>query len=70
MPDFIYDGHVLALIKEENPFRPGSDKHESLEILRKAPNRTLTWSQYMQRGGRSSHMRSAIKNGFVRATPL
>ena len=65
-----YAMNKLVLIKADNPFKPGSAKHESLEVLRKARNRTLTWEQYKERGGRNSHMRSAIKRGFVKATQL
>lgn len=65
-----YRNNKLVLEKDENPFRPGSAKHESLEILRTARDRTLTWEQYKELGGRNSHMRSAIGRNFVTATPL
>ena len=64
-----YRNYRLHLKKNDNPFRPGSAKHESLEILRTARNRTLTWDQYKEHGGRNSHMRSAIQRQFVEITP-
>lgn len=56
-------GHTLHLKENKNPFRSGADSFISLEILRTAPGRKLSYEDYRDCWGRNSSLRKAIKQG-------
>ena len=57
--------HTLHLKENMNPFPSGTDRFISLEILRTAPGRKLSYEKYRGCRGRNSPLREAIKQGYV-----
>lgn len=64
----MFEGCVLVAFRSENPYKSGSEKNESFELLLKAKNRCMTFEEYQDEGGRNSHIRDAVEKGYVLAT--
>lgn len=62
-------GRTLHLKEKENPSKRGSHKFLSLEILRTAPGRKISYEKYRDCWGRDSHVWEEIQRGRVEVNP-